>query len=94
MGVFDPEEIIIGGVKVMAILDETRSDNQLGTAAMNNRRTLVVQFQTADYSAKIKSGAVVTARAQKWQVSSDPDSIKKGQVATTLTLIEPERRDE
>lgn len=88
------EEIIIDGFKIQAIEDETSSSNALGKAATNNERMLVVKFPAAAFAGALKSGMVVTARGQNWQISSDSDSIRKGQIATTLVLVEPEKRKE
>jgi len=88
------EEITIGSTKIQAIKDETASSNALGKAATNNERMLIVKFPADAFTGTLKSGMMVTARSQIWQISSEPDSIRKGQVATTLVLIEPERRNE
>ena len=88
------ETITIGGTAISAVIDETASSNALGTAATNNERTLVVKFAADAYSGTLKSGTSVTARAQSWQISGEMDSIRKGQIATTLVLVEPERRNE
>lgn len=87
------EEITIAGVKIQAVIDETTSSNALGIGATNNERTMVVKFPPASYTGTLKSGKAVIARGQTWQIAGDPDSIRKGQAAITLTLIEPERRD-
>lgn len=79
---------------ILAVEDETTLHNPLGTAATNNERTLVVKFPADAYTSPLKSGMAVTARDQAWQISSDPDSIRKGRIAITLTLIEPERRND
>ncbi len=88
------EEITIGATSIQAVEDETTSSNALAIAALNNERTLIVKFPSSAYTGALKSGMTVLARSQTWQISCDPDSIRKGQVATTLVLIEPERRDE
>jgi hypothetical protein len=87
------EEITIGATAIQAIEDETASSNALATAATNNERTLVVKFPADAYTAVLKSGMTVLARSQTWQISSDPDSVRKGQVAITIVLVEPERRN-
>lgn len=87
------ETITIAGRSIQAIEDETQSSNSLGIAASDNERMLVVKFAADAYPGAIKSGMAVQARGQSWQVSSDPDAIRRGQIATTLTLIEPERRN-
>lgn len=94
LAIMGSEEIVISGVKIQAIEDEVASSNPLGIAATNNERTLVVKFPADAYTGALKSGMTVTARSQSWQISSEPDSIRKGQIATTITLIEPERRNE
>lgn len=88
------EEITIGSTKIQAIEDETASSNALAIAATNNERTLVVKFPADAYSGALKSGMTVNARGEDWQISSDPDSVRKGQVAITIVLVEPERRNE
>lgn len=88
------EEITIGSTKIQAVEDETASSNALGIGATNNERMLVVKFPADSYVGYLKSGMTVLAREQTWQISSDPDSIRKGRVAITLVLIEPERRNE
>jgi hypothetical protein len=88
------EEITIGNMKILAIQDETASSNSLGTGAKNNERNLTVKFAADAYTLPIKSGQRVTARGQQWQVSAEPESIRKGPVAITLELVEPERRSE
>ena len=88
------EEIIIAGKKIQTIEDQTESSNALGLAANNNERTLVVSFPADAFTGTLKSGTAVTARGQSWQISSESGSIRKGQIATTITLVEPERRDE
>jgi len=88
------ETIVIGGQSISAVEDETTSSNALGTGAANNERNLVVKFPADAYTGTLKSGTAVTARGQTWQISSEPDAIRKGQIATTLILVEPERRDE
>jgi 5-keto 4-deoxyuronate isomerase len=94
LSIMGSEEITIGSTKIQAIEDETASSNPLGIAATDNRRTLVVKFPADAYSAaSLKSGMTVLARGESWQIASDDDSIRTGQIATTITLIEPERRD-
>lgn len=88
------ETITIGGVTFSAVIDETASSNELGRGANKDERTLIVKFAADAYSGTMKSGTAVTARSQSWQISAEPDAIRKGQVATTLTLVEPERRSE
>jgi hypothetical protein len=88
------EQITIGSTKIWAIIDETSSSNALGIGAKNNERNIVVKFAADAYTGTIKSGTTVTARSQQWQVSAEPDSIRKGPVAITLSLVEPERRSE
>ena len=88
------ETITIGGTSISAIINETESSNELGRGANKDERTLVVQFAADAYTGSTKSGVTVTARGQTWQISADSPSIRKGQVATTLTLVEPERRAE
>lgn len=88
------EEIMIGSTRIQAIADETASSNALAMAATNNERTLTVKFAADAYTAALKSGMVVSARGENWQISSDPDSIRKGQAAITIVLVEPERRSE
>ena len=87
------EEITIGATVIHAIEDETSSSNALARAATNNERTLVVKFPSDAFAGALKSGMTVTARDQAWQISGDQDSVKRGKVAITLTLVEPERRD-
>jgi len=94
LSIMGSETIVIGSTSIQAIEDETGSSNALGTAANNNERTLVVKFAADAYTGALKSGMTVTARGQSWQISSEPDSIRKGQIATTLVLVEPERRNE
>ena len=86
------ETIIIAGKSIQAVEDETHHSNSLGIAAVDSERMLVVKFPADAFRGAITSGMAVTARGQSWQVSSDPDAIRKGQIATTLILIEPERR--
>ena len=88
------ETITIGGTSISAVIDETGSSNELGRGANKDERTLIVKFATDAYTGTMKSGTAVTARSQAWQISAEPESIRKGQVATTLTLVEPERRAE
>lgn len=88
------EEIIIGETKLQAVHDEQISNNPLGLAAKYEERNLIVKFPSSFYSGKLKSGMFVTARGQKWQISSDDGGIIRGDVSTTLTLIEPERTRE
>jgi hypothetical protein len=88
------EEIIIGSTKIQAVEDETGLSNALAIAATDNERTLVVKFPADAYTGALKSGTTVLARSESWQISSDPDSIKKGRIAITLVLVEPERRKE
>jgi hypothetical protein len=88
------EEITIGSTKIQAIEDETASSNALAIAATDNERTLVVKFPADAYTGALKSGMTVLARSETWQISSDPDSIRKGKIAITIVLVEPERRNE
>jgi hypothetical protein len=88
------EEITIGSTKIQAVEDETASSNALATAATNNERNLIVKFPADAYAGTLKSGMTVLARSQTWQISSDPDSIRKGKVAITIVLVEPERRND
>lgn len=88
------EEITIGSTKIQAVEDETASSNALAIAATDNERTLVVKFPADAYNGALKSGMTVLAREETWQISSEPDSIRKGKVAITLVLVEPERRNE
>jgi len=94
LSIMGSETILIGATEVQAIEDEIASSNALGMAATNNERTLVVKFPASAYTGALKSGMIVTAREQTWQISGEMDSIRKGQIATTLVLIEPERRNE
>lgn len=88
------EEITIGSTKIQAIEDETESSNALGIAATDNERTLVVKFPADAYTGELKSGMTVLARSESWQISSEPNSIRKGRIAITIVLVEPERRNE
>ena len=88
------ETISIGGTSIKAIINEMESSNALGRAASKDERTLVVQFASDAYSGSTRSGVMVTARGYTWQISSESPSIRDGQVAKTLTLVEPERRSE
>jgi len=90
LSIMGSEPIVISGVTIQAIEDETASSNALGTAAANNERMLVVKFPADAFTGPLKSGIAVAARAQSWQISAEPDSIRKGQIATTITLIEKE----
>lgn len=94
LGIMGSEEITIGSTIIQAIEDETGSSNALGKSATNSERTLIVKFVTGAYTGVLKSGTKVQARDQNWQISADPDSIRKGQIATTIVLVEPERRAE
>lgn len=92
MPVFDEESITIGGSTFGAIIDETASRNELGKGASLNERTLVVQFPADSYTGALKSGQFVTARGLQWQIdANDPGAVRRGQIATTLVLVEPER---
>ena len=88
------ETITIAGTSISAIEDETGSSNELGRGANKDERTLVVKFAADAYTGTMKSGTPVTARGLSWQISAEPESIRKGQIATTLVLVEPERRQE
>lgn len=94
MATFDAEEIGIGDTLLHAIIDESRMGSELGIGANKNERTLIVQFPYSSYMGKLKSGMMVYARGQKWQIHVEGESIKIGPIATTLTLVEPERRAE
>lgn len=95
LDVFDPEEVRIGNAPVfLATADETTSSNALGVGAMKGERNLRIQFPTDFYRGELKSGMSVSARGQDWQISADDDSISRGAVATTIQLVEPERREE
>ena len=93
MRILDAEEITVDGKALKAVIDETGAANTLGTGAMDNQRTLVVQFPANAITFKPKSGQRVVARGEKWQISSEEGAIKTGQVATTLILVEPQRRE-
>ena len=88
---FDAESVTIGGVDIQAVIDTNNSSNSLGLGAVDNERTLVVQFP-ADFTGELKSGMIAVARGEKWQISSEAGSIQRGQAAITVTLVEPERR--
>lgn len=95
LSIMGSEEITIGATKIQAIEDETESSNALAIAATDNERTLVVKFPADAYTGALKSGMTVLARDQTWQISADQgSSIRKGQIAITLVLVEPERRNE
>lgn len=92
MDQFDGETIVIGGTSVAAVIDMKEAGEMLSTGAKAAERTLVVVYSVADYSGAVRSGTSVTARGETWQVSPEPGSIRRGQAAVTLTLVEPERR--
>lgn len=94
MSQFDSETIVIAGTNVPAVINETDLSNSLGAGAKKTERTLVAVFSLADYDASIRSGQSITARGQTWQVATEPGSIRRGQVAVTLVLVEPERRND
>lgn len=92
MDKFDGETIVIDGTNVTAVIDVTEAGDMLSTGAKATERTLVVQYSLADYSSAVRSGTSVTARGETWQVAPEPGSVRRGQAAVTLTLVEPERR--
>lgn len=94
MNIMDAEEILIAGTKVMAVIDETRSSNALGTGAKNNERELIAKFPADGYSGPLRSGMRVEARGEKWRIAADAGAVTRGLVATSILLHEPERRDE
>lgn len=89
---FDGETIVIDGNSVSAVIDMKEVGDLLSTGAKATERTLVVVYSVADYSGAVRSGTSVTARGETWQVAPEPGSIRRGQAAVTLTLVEPERR--
>ncbi len=86
------EWIVIAGTRIQTIQDETTSSNPLEIAATNDERTLIVKFPADAFTGSLVSGMAVEARGLQWQIDAGLDSIRKGQIATTLTLVEPERR--
>lgn len=87
------EEITIQGKIIPAIIDEERTSNALGLGTKENNRTITVQFRSDLIGERPKSGDLVQARGQRWQISTDPDAIRIGAAATTLILVEPQRRE-
>lgn len=95
LGTFDAEEVRIGTEPpFMATADERRSNDPLGVGATKGERNLTIQFPSSSFPGKLKSGMKVRARGEDWQISAEPDAIRKGFAATTLELVEPERRRE
>ena len=94
MPTFGSETVTIGSESVQAIIDETERSNPLTAGAKSEERTLVIQFPSSSYARQIRSGDRVHARGKDWKVSPEDGSVRKGQIATTLTLVEPERRRE
>lgn len=91
---FDAETVTIGGTDISAIIDEKQHANPLGAGAKKAERTLTVQFAASAYTDPLTSGQSVDARGETWQISAEDGAIRKGQIATTLILVEPERRRE
>lgn len=87
------EEIEIQGKIIPAIIDEEQTSNVIGLGTKENDRTLVVKFRADLITNKPKSGDPVKARDQRWQISSDPDAIRIGKAATTIILVDPNRRE-
>lgn len=92
--VLGAENVTIGGVTFKAICNETTSSNELGRGANKDERNLSAQFSADSYQGSLKSGTAVTARGHQWQISAEPDSIRKNQSTTIIVLVEPERRAE
>ncbi len=91
LSIMGAEEIEIAGQKIPAVIDETASGNILGIGGIENQRTLVVKFPARQLPRRPRSGDIVRARGESWQISADSNSILIGQSAITLTLIEPNR---
>lgn len=94
LSTFDAEEITIKGQIVRAVLDDTQRSNAAGRGATNNERTLTVTFPPDAITHRPRSGDYIQARGEKWQISSESGSIRIGQAAITLILVEPEHRNE
>ena len=88
------EKVKINGTEIDAIVNEEDSAISLGIGAMNTERALVIQFESGLVTIDPKGRNMIEARGKKWQISSDEGAVKIGGGATTLTLIEPERRNE
>lgn len=93
LSTFGAETITIAGQDVQAIIDETISSNAAGRGTKDNRRALVVKIPGGLVSGKVRSGDAVKARGEDWHVGADEDSIRHGQAALTITLVEPGRRE-
>jgi hypothetical protein len=89
---FDAETVTIGSESFLAIIDEKTSARPLGVGAQKDERTLVIQFVAGAFTGALSSGQEVTARGEAWQISAEPDGIRTGQAAVTITLVEPDRR--